>query len=216
MKRIATLALTIAALATPAAEAALIDRGNGLIYDSSQDITWLQDADLSRTSMTWADALSWASQLVYQGFDDWRLPTTLVPDPSCPGVDFGPAVGVAPIGTGCTGSEMGHLYGIDGITAATPGPFLSVGPYAWSSTPAPSADALQRTYAFRFSDGIQNNIWTGNSLGTTGTDVRPWAVRDGDVRANPSVPAPASLALLGIPLLWLLQRHRSTRAARRS
>jgi len=33
------------------ANAALINRGGGLIYDSDQDITWLQDADKALTSI---------------------------------------------------------------------------------------------------------------------------------------------------------------------
>jgi hypothetical protein len=32
------------------AHATLIDRGNGMIYDSDQDITWLQDANYAMTS----------------------------------------------------------------------------------------------------------------------------------------------------------------------
>ena len=54
------------------AEATLFDRGNGLIYDDVLDITWLQDADYSKTSvyssngmMTWYDATAWADQLEY-------------------------------------------------------------------------------------------------------------------------------------------------------
>ena len=60
--------------------AELIDRGNGLIYDTVLDITWLQDANYAQTSgydddgkMTWYEATVWADQLVYEGFDDWRL-----------------------------------------------------------------------------------------------------------------------------------------------
>lgn len=65
-----------------ASHAALIDRGNGLIYDDVLDITWLQDANYAQTSgydadgrMTWAAAKAWVDQLVYEGYDDWRLPT---------------------------------------------------------------------------------------------------------------------------------------------
>ena len=81
--------------------AELIDRGNGLIYDTVLDITWLQDANYALTSgydccdvdgachpyeppdfcdedfdpseMTWYQAVKWADQLSYQGLDDWRL-----------------------------------------------------------------------------------------------------------------------------------------------
>ena len=49
------------------ANAALYDRGNGLIYDDVLDITWLQDANYAQTSgydtdgrMTWIEAKAWA------------------------------------------------------------------------------------------------------------------------------------------------------------
>lgn len=45
------------------ASASLIDRGGGLIYDSTKNNTWLQDANYAKTSgfdadgkMYWADA----------------------------------------------------------------------------------------------------------------------------------------------------------------
>ncbi len=53
--------------------ATLIDRGNRLIYDDVLDITWLQDANLDG-SKNWDDAVDWADSLVYEGYDDWRLP----------------------------------------------------------------------------------------------------------------------------------------------
>ena len=68
--------------------AALIDRGNGLIYDDDLDITWLQDANYAKTSgytdtistffadgrMSWAQAQTWVNQLEFAGFTNWRLP----------------------------------------------------------------------------------------------------------------------------------------------
>lgn len=83
------------------AQAALHDRGGGLIYDDVLNITWLQDANYAKTSgywqqdpnfaitvgyhadglMTWAEATTWAATLsIYVAvnnvtYDDWRLPT---------------------------------------------------------------------------------------------------------------------------------------------
>ena len=82
--------------------AALYDRGNGLIYDDVLDITWLQDANYAQASgydsngrMAWADAKTWADQLSYGGYDDWRLPSA----------------GSAPtVGIYNTTSEMGHMF----------------------------------------------------------------------------------------------------------
>lgn len=69
-------------------EAALQDRGGGLIYDDVLNITWLQDANYAKTSgysptgvFTSSQAISWAENLVYHDpirnidLSDWRLPT---------------------------------------------------------------------------------------------------------------------------------------------
>ena len=69
------------------ASAALFDRGGGLIYDSTLNVTWLQDANYSKTSgyddvgdLDWQPAQDWAANLSYYDsvrgvtWDDWRLP----------------------------------------------------------------------------------------------------------------------------------------------
>jgi hypothetical protein len=55
--------LLLAAGLSGAAQAALVDRGGGLIYDTDLNVTWLQDANYAQTSgydadgrMTWGDA----------------------------------------------------------------------------------------------------------------------------------------------------------------
>jgi hypothetical protein len=65
-----------------ASQSALIDRGNGLIYDDVLDVTWMQDANYMVTSGFNADGLvnhttatNWVSNLSYQGYDDWPIPT---------------------------------------------------------------------------------------------------------------------------------------------
>lgn len=70
------------------ANAALVDRGGGLIYDTVLNVTWLQDANYAMTSgysvdgrMTWGEASTWAANLSYYDsvrgvtYDDWRLPS---------------------------------------------------------------------------------------------------------------------------------------------
>ena len=66
---------------TGMASATLWDRGGGLIYDDHLNITWLQDANYAKTSgydsdglMNWANAVDWADNLIYGGYNDWRLP----------------------------------------------------------------------------------------------------------------------------------------------
>jgi hypothetical protein len=121
-----TTGLIAASLATVfvsgAAQAALIDRGGGLIYDTDLNVTWLQDANYAKTSgydpydgaMTWDEATTWAANLSYFDsvrnvtYTDWRLPTTT--DTGAAGCNY------ANSGTDCgynvdpASSEMAHLY----------------------------------------------------------------------------------------------------------
>lgn len=151
------------------AHAALIDRGvvDGvrLIYDSTQNITWLGDANWAKTSgfdadgmMNWADANAWAAGLTIGGFTDWRLPATF--DNTC--TSFG-----------CTNSEMGHLNNVDGVSVTTLGPFTNVQNwYYWSGTENPP-DA----WSYRILPGT--GVQVGNNFKSN--PFFAWAVRDGDV-----------------------------------
>jgi hypothetical protein len=197
-----------------AAQAALIDRGGGLIYDSDRNITWVANANLGAGSefddgfsntdgfMTWQSAVNFAAGLVYGGFDDWRLPTTLVSDGTCgtPGPAFG---------TNCTGSELGHLYNTElggtvlspaGVTAAPgPGPFTNIQADGyWSGTQFDATFAYVLNFGFSGQQAADNK-----SLG-----YYAWAVRDGDVTA---VPAPFAGWLMGTGVLALAGRLRRRR-----
>ena len=56
------------------AQAALIDRGNGTVYDSTQNITWLQDWNVTGVQ-NWATQKAWAENLGFAGSSDWALPS---------------------------------------------------------------------------------------------------------------------------------------------
>ena len=186
------------------AQATLIDRGEGFIYDDVQDITWTQDANIIgwqnwQTQVDWADGYS-QTHSVYGTFDDWRLPTTLVPDPTCTNR-------ASAEGYGCTGSEMGHLFIIDGISASSPGLFTSVqASWYWSGT-------------LDLWDGSDWSAWRIHA-GGTGTqaqvdwDLRyynnypAWAVRDGDIAP---IPEPTTALLMGIGLIGLSIKKRAAR-----
>jgi hypothetical protein len=98
-------------LLSASANATLINRGSGLIYDDVLDVTWLQDANYAGTlgytsngAMTWDQAMAWSDELVYQGYDDWRLPTMV--DTGDPGCNYAQA-----------GSDCGHgVQTTDGTT----------------------------------------------------------------------------------------------------
>lgn len=173
-------------------DAALFDRGGGLIYDDELDITWLQDANYAATQyaesgglygdadgiMYWDDANAWAEGLSYYDsvrgvtYDDWRMPITIESDTAA--------------------NEMGHLYYMDGVTSSTPGLFFNMGnDNYWSSELVSSPS---QAWNFRFQTG---------SLLQRGKDsyLFVWAVRPGDVSA---VPVPAAMWLFGSGLLGLL------------
>ena len=106
-KRVAAAAVAASALVGNA-QATLIDRGGGLIYDTDLGLTWMQDANYIQTSgaanqfmMNFADAEKWVTDLVYQGYSDWRLPSGVPRD----GKPCGPY--------GCEQTEMGHLFYIE-------------------------------------------------------------------------------------------------------
>ncbi len=193
-------------VAAEPAQAASVSRLGGLVvYDTDRDISWVANGDLNGL-MAWDDAVAWADNLVYAGFDDWRLPVTLHPDASCDD----------PMGTHgfhCTGSEMGHLFYEElGVVANQPvwtSPSPSFGLFTnleaaryWSGTRA-DFFAPTHSWTFWFESGREDP--TDRSLAR-----RALAVRDGDVLAGP-VPEPGSAALFAIGLVAAALRRRRRR-----
>lgn len=197
---IAATATTLA-LGIPA-QAALQDRGGGLIYDDVLDITWLADWNLLGGGLSWEDAVTWASDLVYRGYDDWRLPTALNADGSGP----------CDLVFDCSGSEMGHMFYNNwgavadrdfstGSNAANLALFSNVQSFGyWTSTE--DADDTDRAWIFITSDGRQGT--ERKSLGF----IYAVAVRDGDVAA---IPEPSTIVMLiaGLGVLGAMARRRA-------
>ncbi len=109
------LAIALVLMAS-GAQAALIDRGSGFIYDDVQDITWTQDAAMTSNGPdTWIQTMLWAdgySQIhsVYGLFDDWRLPSMDVNGDDTI-VNCASATPAA-----CQDNEYGYMYFQHGVT----------------------------------------------------------------------------------------------------
>jgi len=145
-------------------------------------------------AMFWIDAMNAAN---YLGVNDWRLPTTTQPDPTCSiQTSDVPPQG---FGFGCTGSELGHLINVDGISDSSPGPFTNVQPSAWWSGTefAPNPAAAWRA-------GVGNGHQ--GAVGKVNLSFA-WAVHPGNIGA---VPIPAAVWLFGSGLIGLvgLVRHK--------
>lgn len=193
----AVAAAVLSFAVAPSGEAALIPSLDGsLVYDTDLDVTWLADADHARTSgatgfvLSWPDAMAWVDALEFAGHTEWRLPRTLIGDPGCAQAQS--------TGTGCSGSEMGHLFyvelgGVEGEKITTHGNALVAlfsnldGVGHWSETEVPGSP---QAWLFRFGDGIQNV--TGNT-GTAG--LRSWAVHPGNITGVPEPSAGLFLVL---------------------
>jgi hypothetical protein len=206
------LCATVLAIVSTTTHAALFDRGGGLIYDSAQNLTWTQNAGMSGYRSSWDDAMAWAENLEFGGYNDWRLPTTTpFDDPTC-------SVDVRAAGTfllfyehrlDCRGGEMELLtYLYDPWNNPL---FINVNKTRyWMATPyrdwidpcihypaydVPCTienDSGIRTdfywqWGFTGFDGLNGPAYKTTLRGTN--DRYAWAVRDGDVGAV-SIPDP--------------------------
>jgi hypothetical protein len=212
--RIGTFCACVLFLAIPlTTHAALIDRGNGLIYDTDFNITWLANANLAATNtfgvsginalgyMDWNTAQSWIGAMNsadYLGYNDWRLPTTLQPDASCMDQTSDKSFGY-----NCQGSEMGHLFynelggkvgtKISATHNANYNLFQDLQTnFYWSGTEYRPDTSHAWLFSFFFSDQVAP---LKSHIGYT------LAVRSGDVAA---VPLPSAVWLFGAGLLGLI------------
>lgn len=233
--RRALLAAAAGLALSGAAQAALIDRGGGMVYDTVLNITWLQNWNQAVGSsydtavpgtgwMTWTTAQAWADDLVWGGFDDWRLPALL--DTGAPGCDVSSAGGtdcgynVQTMSGGVVFSEMAHLWyeTLGNKARCTPGdaacntpqpgwgltntgPFINMQSrvywFGLDFAPAPP-----RAWTFDAWDGWQDPFALQENL------LNAMAVRPGDVAAIPE-PGTWAMLTLGLTALLAVRRRRA-------
>ncbi|MDQ7837627.1 MAG: PEP-CTERM sorting domain-containing protein [Thermodesulfobacteriota bacterium] len=232
--RIAVILLMIVTL-SGYANAELIDRGGGLIYDTLFDVTWLQDANHVSTTgydtslygsnywgqLTWQDAQDWATSLSYYDsvrnvtWNDWRLPKMLPINSLTYDLAWN-YDGTSDRGFNILSpnSELSHLY------------YVTLGNLGAISTegvqPQPGW-GLQKTGPFQ---NIKTSYWSGSEF-VASEDIGyfsmsngeqltenitlyaaykyAWAVRDGDVAA---VPEPSTIFMLLPGLLYVFSRRK--------
>ena len=207
-KQVQLALATAGILASGVTQAALHDRGGGLIYDDVLNITWMADANYAKTSgydadgyMTWNDANTWAADLSYGGFNDWRLPTALNQDGSGPCEGFN-----------CGNSEMGHMFYsnmgavadrsiLSGTNASNLALFSNLKSFAYWFGTAQALRPAVNAWVFSTREGMQGFSHQPN-------EYAAWAVRDGDAAAPIPEPDTYAMMLAGLGLLGLVARRR--------
>jgi hypothetical protein len=194
MKNLIAVVL-LAFVSIGAAQAALVDRGGGFIYDDVLNITWTQDANLATwdswdNQITWADSLSLYDSVRDVTWTDWRLAS----------IDLNENESIANCTivseVACRDNELGYLNEYYGISSVNEGLFTEVQSwFYWTGT----------------DDSVLNAgvLILGGTQGYTAKSqsFAAWAVRDGDV-----VPIPAAVWLFGSALAglgWIRRRSQA-------
>lgn len=130
-----------------------VDNGDGTVTDLGSGLMWIRDGNNGFVG-TWQEAMDWAENLVFAGYDDWRLPDgrdrmTLLPD----------------TGLNSTNHEWGFLYFVTWRPGTGPAnaedvlPWVGMptgGGYAWTSTSNFDGEALAFFLTF---DALGLNQW---------------------------------------------------------
>jgi hypothetical protein len=206
-------------LCASSADAALIDLGNAMIYDTVQDLTWIQDLNYVRTSgadadgrLTYDQAEAWVEGLVFGSYDDWRLPRmhTLGLHSSNDEV----SLLMEQLGGHWEPTEEGVAFPNDYVMPVSMSPFTGLWSYIWVAPPVgatPCLPSLEHCFSWMGWTTIDQSAyhWDRHEPGPSA-----WAVRDG---GNPyaRVPEPGTLFLVGMGAAahWLARRRTHPAAA---
>ncbi len=151
---------------TSTSKADLIPRGNGMVFDSVQNLTWLQDANYADTvgyvaggAMDWNTADSWVKTLNVGGYTDWRLP-------GYTNAEF----------TTMFITELGNNNDPFNPSPLKPGPFINI-QYIAYSTSAYWTDGVNGDFAWAYM------TWQNFPINQYNVAVSysVWPVRTGDV-----------------------------------
>lgn len=178
-KTLLVFALIASSVVTGNAHASLVDRGNGMIYDDLNNVTWTVNANINGL-MNWTDANAWAANLVYGGYSNWVLPTIsqLV-------TQFRTNLGEE------TGSSITNSHNTNYNL------FNNLQNYVfWEGSE--SSPGSSYAWTFDAHNGDQYNLNKDNQF-------YAWAVRSGDVAA---IPVPGAIWLFGSGLLGLFGINR--------
>lgn len=234
------------------ANAALVQRSGGLVYDTELNVTWIADFNFFGTQaslnpnlineiisasptvpsqvgsyssyssadstgtysittddflvrngdsslMTWYGAQAWASQLNYQGFNDWRVAGAFITDDGQPSTElrhlWEKELGITSANLSGNSSEVSKFY--NGIA----GSIFDTGFGYWLGD---NIDSIgQNGY-------ISSSVLSSSAIGGASTVINRWnvmLVRNGDV---PAIPEPENYAmfLVGLGLLSLVTKRK--------
>jgi len=191
--------LVVVSIFISSVQAELIDNNDGTITQIMNDGTnlmWVKNANLAGNKMSWDDAVKWANDLVYAGYDDWRLPATLPVN----SVSYDTLVtfdGTTDFSVNIISrnSEMGYMYKVElenlafwpptatsignppqpGYGLSNTGPFINLQPGMYWSFHILGSD---RPWCFDWGEdfaGMQGACFKSSGMGYA------WAVRGGNV-----------------------------------